>query len=190
MSTTTCETSEDCSPYLICNGDGVCGCFHAQGAVPDEHGMCRIDSTGKATTHFVLTCLAFTGSVLALAYHTRATYLIARLGVIGSIRRFAVFVELATLSYAALCVVRVVRLSDPSLFGVGAMHTSETIAGVLWSPRAARRTRHTLCARGCSPMCSRLQPHEHACNPPPRCVRWQSSRAPVPRLGLSAKGLC
>ena len=139
----TCDTFEDCSAYLMCNGDGVCGCLHAQGAVPDEGGVCRASSTSKATAHFVLTCLGFTGSVLVLAYHSYATYLVARLGVKGNLLRFAVFVELAALFYAALCAVRVVRSSDPSLFGVGAMHTSETIVGVLWSAHSHARTHGT-----------------------------------------------
>lgn len=186
--TTGCDRDEDCSVYLMCNGDGMCGCLHAQGAVPDEGGVCRASSTREATAHFVLTCLGFTGSVLVLAYHSYATYLVARLRVKGNLLKFAVFVEVAALSYAALCAVRVVSLSDPSLFGVGAMHTSETIAGVLWSAHNHARTHRTRTSLAIVTVAARGGSHSlHLC--------FGGGSLPRPRAGRvldgeHARGFC
>ena len=139
----TCDAHDDCTTnaYLWCNGNGICGCWHAQGAALDEDGMCRIGSTWQATTHFVLTCILFMGSMLVLAYHTYATWLVVRLGAKGTIRKSAFFVELATLGWTAVSAAQVVWYSDPSLFGARATQTTSVIDRILWGPRTA--TEHT-----------------------------------------------
>ena len=102
MNATTCDTDNDCTnadySYLWCNGNGICGCFHGQGA-QEEDGMCRIGSTWKATTHFALTCIVFISSMLVLAYHTYATWLVVRLGAKGTIRKLAFCVELQAVGW-------------------------------------------------------------------------------------------
>ena len=147
----TCDTHDDCTTnaYLWCNGNGVCGCFHAQGANLDEDGMCRIGSTWKATTHFTLTCIVLISSMLVLAYHTYATWLVVRLGAKGTIRKLAFCVELQAVGWTAANAVYVVWYSDPSLFAVfGARQTNRVMLSILWGSRTA--IEQTACC--CSPL--------------------------------------
>ena len=133
MNETTCDTNNFCSnAYLWCNGNGVCGCWHAQGAALDEDGMCRIGSTWQATAHFTLVCIVFISSMLVLVYHTYATWLVVRLGAKGTIRKLALFMELATLGWTAVSAVYVVWYSNPSLFGARAWQTATAITYTLW----------------------------------------------------------
>ena len=151
MNATTCDTDNDCTnadySYLWCNGNGICGCFHGQGA-QEEDGMCRIGSTWKATTHFALTCIVFISSMLVLAYHTYATWLVVRLGAKGTIRKLAFCVELQAVGWTAANVVQVVWYIDPSLFAVfGASQTYRAMLRVLWGSHTA--IEQTTCC--CSP---------------------------------------
>ena len=139
----TCLTNKDCTNgYLTCNGNKVCGCYHGRGAALDEDGMCRIGSTWQATTHFALTCILFMGSMLVLAYHTYATWLVVRLGAKGAVRKSAFLVELALLSWTAVNALWLLYYSKPSLFGARPIQTVTAIHLVLWGPRAA--IEHTL----------------------------------------------
>ena len=151
MNETTCDTDNDCTnagyAYLWCNGNGVCGCRHQQGAALDEDGMCRIGSTWQATTHFALNCIVFLSSMLVLAYHTYATWRVVRLGAKGTIRKSAFFVELAILGWTADNAVYVMWFSNPSLFGARAWQTVDAVTRVLWGLRPA--IEHTA---SCSPL--------------------------------------
>ena len=148
-----CDTNNDCTNgYLTCNGNGVCGCHYIQGAALDEDGMCPWTSTWMAKTHFALTCTVFISSMLVLAYHTYATWLVVRLGAKGTIRKSAFFVELATLAWTAVNAVQVVWYSNPSLFGARATQTVDAVIRILWGPRTA--IEHTA-----SMLCSPLTEH-------------------------------
>ena len=107
-------------------------CINIQGAALDEDGMCRIGSTWQATAHFTLVCIVFTSSMLVLVYHTYATWLVVRLGAKGTIRKLALFMELATLGWTAVSAVYVVWYSNPSLFGARAWQTATAITYTLW----------------------------------------------------------
>ena len=152
MNETTCYTNNDCTNAindLWCNGNGVCGCLHRQGAALDEDGMCRIGSTWKATAHFALICIVFISSMLVLAYHTYATWLVVRLGAKGTIRKSAFCVELQAVGWTAANAVQVVWYSDPSLFAVfGARQTNRVMLSILWGSRTA--IEQTACC--CSPL--------------------------------------
>ena len=140
MNETTCYTNNDCTNAindLWCNGNGVCGCLHRQGAALDEDGMCRIGSTWKATAHFALICIVFISSMLVLAYHTYATWLVVRLGAKGTIRKSAFFVELALLGWTAVNALLAVKFCNPSLLGARPTQTVQVISRVLWGPRTA-----------------------------------------------------
>jgi len=138
MNETTCDTNDDCSnAYLWCNGNGVCGCHYMQGAALDEDGMCPWTSTWMAKTHFALNCIVLISSMLVLAYHTYATWLVVRLGAKGTIRKSAFFVELATLGWTAVSAVQVAWYNDPSLFGARAWQTVDAVTRILWGPRTA-----------------------------------------------------
>ena len=135
----TCDAHDDCTTnaYLWCNGNGICGCWHAQGAALDEDGMCLIGSTWKAKTHFALICIILTSSMLVLAYHTYATWLVMRLGAKGTIRKSAFLVELGMLCWTADNAVQVAWYKDPSLFGARATQTYTVISRILWGLRTA-----------------------------------------------------
>ena len=138
MNETTCDTNDDCSnAYLWCNGNGVCGCHYMQGAALDEDGMCPWTSTWMAKTHFALNCIVLISSMLVLAYHTYATWLVVRLGAKGTIRKSAFFVELAILSLTAYKTLYVFFFSNPSLFGARAWQTVDAVTRILWGPRTA-----------------------------------------------------
>ena len=107
-------------------------CINIQGAALDEDGMCRIGSTWQATAHFALICIVFISSMLVLVYHTYATWLVVRLGAKGTIRKLALFMELATLGWTAVSAVYVVWYSNPSLFGARAWQTATAITYTLW----------------------------------------------------------
>ena len=137
----TCDANNYCSnAYLWCDGNRVCGCHYMQGAVLED-GMCPWTSTWMAKTHFALICIVLISSMLVLAYHTYATWLVVRLGAKGTIRKSAFFVELATLGWTAVSAAQVVWYSDPSLFGARATQTTSVIDRILWGPRTA--TEHT-----------------------------------------------
>jgi len=127
----TCDSNIDCTNDLWCNGNGVCGCFHGQGAKIDEDGMCRIGSTWKATTHFTLRCVILTSSMLVLAYHTYATWLVVRMGAKGTIRKLAFCVELQAVGWTAVNALWVVWYIDPSLFG--ARQNFRAMIIILWA---------------------------------------------------------
>ena len=134
----TCDTDRDCTNgYLSCNGNKVCGCWHEQGAALDEHGMCPWTSTWQAKTHFVLACIAFIMSILVLAYHTYATWLVLHMGANGAVRKFAFCLEVAVLGWTAINALLVVWYSDPSLLGARTTETVNTIIWFLWGPRTA-----------------------------------------------------
>lgn len=98
--------------------------------------MCRIGSTWKATTHYVLICFVFVGCILVpLAYHTYATWLVVRLGAKGAVRTFAFCVELAILAWMAANVLSLVWYSEPSLFGSRARQKYDTAYRTLSGPR-------------------------------------------------------
>ena len=143
---TTCSTDEDCTGTQVsCNGNlygnGVCGCWHWQGAALDNDGMCRIGSTWKATTHYALICTCFVGCTLVpLAYHTYATWLVVRLGAKGAVRTFAFSVELAMLAWMAATVLLLVWYGDPSLFGSRARQNYDMTVRTLWGPRTVSNT--------------------------------------------------
>ena len=137
----TCDSNIDCTKAindLWCNGNGICGCFHGQGAKIDEDGMCRIGSTWKATTHFTLRCVILTSSMLVLAYHTYATWLVVRMGAKGTIRKLAFCVELQAVGWTAVNALWVVWYIDPSLFAVSsARQTFRAMIIILWGSRTA-----------------------------------------------------
>ena len=144
----TCNTDNDCpGNNLWCNGniygDGVCGCWHRQGATLDNDGMCRIGSTWKAITHYALICTIFVGCTLVpLAYHTYATRLVVRLGAKGAVRTFAFCVELAILAWMATSAVNLVWYGDPSLFGSSARQNQnyDIAFRTLFGPRTVSNT--------------------------------------------------
>ena len=139
----TCDANNYCSnAYLRCDGNGVCGCYYMQGAALDEDGMCPWTSTWMAKTHFALNCIVFISSMLVLAYHTYATWLVVRLGAKGAVRKSAFLVELALLSWTAVNALWLLYYSKPSLFGARPIQTVTAIHLVLWGPRAA--IEHTL----------------------------------------------
>ena len=145
MNETTCDTDNDCTnagyAYLWCNGNGVCGCRHQQGAALDEDGMCRIGNTWKATAHFALICIILTSSMLVLAYHTHATWLVVRLGAKGTIRKLAFCVELQVVGWTVINALWVVWYVDPSLFAVfGARQTFRAMISILWGSLAIEQT--------------------------------------------------
>jgi len=130
----TCDTDWDCTNgYLSCNGNKVCGCWHEQGAALDEHGMCPWTSTWQAKTHFVLACMVFIMSILVLAYHTYATWLVLHMGANGAVRKFAFCLEVAVLGWTAINALLVVWYSDPSLLGARTTETVNTIIWFLWA---------------------------------------------------------
>ena len=110
--------------------------MHRQGAALDNDGMCRIGSTWKAVTHYVLVCTCFVGCTLApFVYHTYATWLVVRIGAKGAVRAFAFCVELAILALMAATVLLLVWYGDPSLFGSRARQKFDTAFRTLWGPR-------------------------------------------------------
>ena len=176
---TTCDTDKDCTNgYLTCNGNKVCGCFHGQGAALDEDGMCRIGSTWQATTHFVVICIYFIISMLILAYHTYATWLVVRLGAKGAVRKSAFLVELALLSWMAGRALFMVKYSNPSLFGARPVQTVTAIYLVLLGAHRNRTHRaHAACSLSADLVLGAGSRHYHWL-----FIRHDVPRAPVDRV--------